>query len=384
MTHLTGMTWEHARGFDPMVATAREYERTHPDVRITWEQRSLQAFADHPLDELAAKYDLLVVDHPHMGSVARTMDLVPLDQAGRDDELRRLEAQSLGPSFGTYESAGHVWALPIDAATQVACYRPDLLPRPPRTWDEVIELAEAGRVLWPVKPVDALMSFFTLAANRGTPCRNDGSPGQLIAREDALAVLDACKRLAEHVPPECLSMNPIQTYELLCADDRFAYCPLGYGYSNYSRPGYRERLLKFTDIPGLGDGSAGPRGSTLGGTGIAVSARCAAREVAIDYAFWVASAGCQRTTYFDAGGQPGNAAAWEDDRVNRASGDFFRGTRRTLDLAYVRPRYDGYLELQDKGGNAVNAFLAGRAGVPDTFEALQTVYSASLRPRGKI
>src|SRR3954463_10205382 len=76
VTELRGITWEHSRGFDPKVATAREYERTHPGVRIVWEHRSLQEFANGPVDNLAARYDLLVVDHPHMGAVARSGDLL--------------------------------------------------------------------------------------------------------------------------------------------------------------------------------------------------------------------------------------------------------------------------------------------------------------------
>jgi multiple sugar transport system substrate-binding protein len=381
VTELRGITWEHSRGFDPKVATAREYERLHPNVRIVWEQRSLQEFANGPVDDLAQRFDLLVIDHPHMGAVAKSGDLLALDTVGRDEELKRLRAQSLGPSFDTYEYDGHLWALPIDAAAQVASYRPDLLPEPPQTWDEVIELAKAGRVLWPIKPVDALMSFFTLAANRGTPCRNGEPNGELIARDDAMDVLDALKRLADRVPAECLTMNPIQTCERLCTDDRFAYCPLGYGYSTYARSGFRGQLLKFTNIPALGhnggNGSPGPRGSTLGGTGIAVSSRCTSCDVAIDYAFWVASAETQRTTYFDGGGQPGNAAPWDDDRVNAVASNFFRDTRQTLDLAYVRPRYAGYLELQDKGGDAVNACLAGRATARETADALNTIYRSS-------
>jgi multiple sugar transport system substrate-binding protein len=84
VTELRGITWEHSRGFDPKVATAREYERLHPNVRITWEQRSLQEFASGPVDDLAGRFDLVVIDHPHMGAVARAGDLLALDTVGRD------------------------------------------------------------------------------------------------------------------------------------------------------------------------------------------------------------------------------------------------------------------------------------------------------------
>ena len=43
---LRGMTWDHSRGVDPMLATSAEYSRLHPGVEFIWEKRSLQAFAD--------------------------------------------------------------------------------------------------------------------------------------------------------------------------------------------------------------------------------------------------------------------------------------------------------------------------------------------------
>jgi multiple sugar transport system substrate-binding protein len=372
---LRGMTWDHSRGYDPMVATAREYARTHPGVEIIWEKRSLQAFADFPVEQLAQRYDLIVIDHPHVGFVAREGCLVALDTVQRSYDLAALARQSLGGSHETYQFRGHQWALAIDAATQVACYRPDLLAIPPTTWDQVIALAEAGKVLWPIKPVDALMSFFTLAANHGTPCRTDGKH-PLIARDDARTVLEAMAALARHVPRECLSMNPIQAFEQMSTLNQFAYCPLGYGYTNYSRDGYRPHLLHFTNIASLDN--AGPRGSCIGGTGIAVSSRSKAIDVAVDYAFWIASAECQRTLFFDSGGQPGNAVAWEDDHCNAVAHDFFRATRATLDAVYVRPRYDGYMGFQDDAGNTINAFLAGRVDMQAALKQLETSYQRSI------
>ena len=93
--------------------------------------------------------------------------------------------------------------------------------------------------------------------------------------------------------------------------------------------------LAFADIPVAG--RRGPVGSALGGTGIAVSAFSEAPAAAIDFAYWIASGDVQRGPYAAAGGQPGHAAAWEDDAVNAATGDFYRGNahdaRRRLGAA---------------------------------------------------
>ena len=60
---LKGLTWDHARGFDPMTATAQAFNERHPRTEIVWHKRSLQAFADRPLSATVEEYDLLVIDH---------------------------------------------------------------------------------------------------------------------------------------------------------------------------------------------------------------------------------------------------------------------------------------------------------------------------------
>ena len=104
--------------------------------------RSLQAFADRPISEMAQTYDLMVIDHPHVGEVAKQGNLLPLDRL-RDGEMA---AGSVGLSHPSYIFAGRQWSLAIDTATPVACLRPDLLDHAPRLWSQVLELARAGRV----------------------------------------------------------------------------------------------------------------------------------------------------------------------------------------------------------------------------------------------
>ena len=71
MQILKGMTWDHSRGYDPMVSTAKRYNENNPDIKIIWEKRPLQAFADRPIELMAFDYDLMVIDHPHVGEASR-------------------------------------------------------------------------------------------------------------------------------------------------------------------------------------------------------------------------------------------------------------------------------------------------------------------------
>src|SRR5271169_3091743 len=90
------MTWKHDRGLAPMLATAVQFAASHPDVHIEWEARSLQGFADHPIRDLAQEFDLLVLDHPFMGTVAKGGYLVPLDNYIAPEVLSSLRSESVG------------------------------------------------------------------------------------------------------------------------------------------------------------------------------------------------------------------------------------------------------------------------------------------------
>lgn len=60
---LNGITWNHTRGLLPMVATAQRFSKLHPEIEITWQKRSLQEFGDYPIERLAERFDLLVIDN---------------------------------------------------------------------------------------------------------------------------------------------------------------------------------------------------------------------------------------------------------------------------------------------------------------------------------
>lgn len=370
---LRGMTWDHARGYDPMVVTSELFAEANPGVEIAWEKRSLQAFADRPPGAMGEEFDLMVIDHPHVGEAAAAGHLVPLDGQGRDAELARLAQDAVGVSHVSYTFGGRQWALAIDAATPIAIHRPDLLEQPAAHWDDVIALAERGRVIWPLKPINALMSFFNQLASIEEPF---GANGVGASEATAVAVLDSMGTVARHLPAECFSMDPIGAYEWLSARSSHFYVPYLYGYTNYSRPGFRPHFVQAANIPTLG--TAGPRGSPIGGAGIAISARTRHPEIALNYAFWIASAECQRGVYFQAGGQPASIVAWRDPDCNAAAGNFFAATLETLERSYLRPRHKGYTAFQDAGGALVHACLTGATTPRACAAAINEAYARSL------
>jgi multiple sugar transport system substrate-binding protein len=372
---LKGMTWSHPRGYDPMVACSKLWkEKT--GVTVEWDKRSLQDFESFPVEELARAYDLIIIDHPHVGQITNEKCLLPLDVGGREAERKALADGSVGASYPSYNWQGRQWAFPVDTATQVQAYRSDLLPIAPKTWREMLALAREGRVLLPLRPPHSLMVFFTLAGNLGKSCATEG-PGDLIDIETGSTVFEMMREIAGLIHPDCLGMDPIAVFENMSeAGSTIACTPLIYGYVSYSMAGFRPNLIKFTDIPAAG--TDGPRGSALGGTGLAVSAFSKHPQQAVDFTYWIASGDVQKGPYAASGGQPGHADAWEDDAVNAATADFYRGTRATLEAAWVRPRHDGYMAFQQAASDRINAALTASEPAGTVIGVLNRLFRDSF------
>ncbi|WP_174040477.1 extracellular solute-binding protein [Rhizobium rhizogenes] len=349
MVKLKGMTWSHPRGYDPMVACSKLWlEKT--GVEIAWEKRSLQDFETFPVEELAAAYDLIIIDHPHVGQITRENCLLPLDDAQHAGELAAIAAGTVGRSYPSYHWQGRQWAFPIDAATQVQAYRPDRLSGPITDLAEIVKLAAKGRAILPMRSPHALMTFFTLAAHLGTSCSIEGP--EFIARADGEAVLDWMARILGGMDARCYDMDPIAVFDLMGEmDSPYDVTPFIYGYVSYSFAGFRPARIAFADMPVI-DGRV-PNGSALGGTGIAVSAATRAPEEAKAFARWIAGGPVQVGAYAESNGQPGHSDAWVSDAVNVPALDFYRNTRATLEGAYVRPRHDGYMAFQSEASDII-------------------------------
>jgi multiple sugar transport system substrate-binding protein len=373
---LTGITWNHTRGYVPVLAAAQHFMDEHPHVSIEWQKRSLKDFGDFPIERLAERFDLLIIDHPFAGYAATHPVLVPLDEHLPADYLADQAANSVGASYPSYIEGGHLWALPVDAATPVSGYRPDLLERcdaaVPETWDDLLALARRGLVAVSAAPVDCLMHLYMLCLGLGKePFQSED---EIATRGTGIGALELLRELVMCAGPENIGRNPIRTWEALSRTDQYVYCPFAYGYANYGRGDFTDHRLKFGGLVSLN----GTRlRSTLGGTGLAISSRCQDIETAVAYAAYVASPACQTGPYTLTGGQPGHRAAWLDPFTNELCNNFFVDTLPTLDEAHLRPRYSGYIPFQDHAGDFVHDYLRDGGGAAATLDAINALYRTS-------
>ena len=376
---IRGIGWDHQRCMSPLIASIAGFKQAHPQVEAIWHTRSLYDFGEGNLQELLDDYDLIVFDHPYVGDISNNNWFVNLADRLSIEEKTAFENDSIGPSWQSYQTSRGIWGIPIDAAAQVASYRPDLIDKLdcplPRTMTDVLGMAKQARDndLWvalPLAQCDAICAFMTLAANSGNAIARDGSffP-ELDVCEHILMVM---RELVDLIHPESLSWNPIKCYEHMSSYDDVCYVPFAFGYTHYSRNSSL-KTIQYCDIPGMD--SIDCSGAVLGGAGIGISARTKHLETAIDYAKFLCSPKYQCSEYFINGGQPASLSAWQNETNDEDSNGFFSGTAATMKNSYLRPTFSGFVHYFRDAGKQINACLKDEISIANTSKWLISNYS---------
>lgn len=372
MQRLKGLTWDHPRGYNALAAASRRPELAESGLAITWDKQPLEGFESHPIADLCARYDLVVLDHPHVGEAVGSNCLRPLEEVFGTETIAQLGADSIGPSLASYRFAGRHWALPLDAATQVLACRADLLGQPaPVLWDDVLRLSDStGKVALSLAGPHAALSFLSIAAAFGEPPA-EKDPDLLVSGETGTAVYDLMRALAGRSPISVRDLNPIGILGHMSGHDDVILCSLVYGYVNYAAPG-QGTAITFHDAPRQKAG--GRPGSTLGGTGIGISRRCTVTPELKQHLLWLMGNEAQVGFIPRHEGQPSKRSAWHDAGVNARWGHFYDNTAATLEQAYVRPRHDGYIEFQGKASALLRQSFDDGAAAAGVLNQLQDLY----------
>jgi multiple sugar transport system substrate-binding protein len=370
MSEYRGLTWDHPRGYRALEESTKVW--WEKGVRIHWDRQPLERFESAKIEELCEAYDLVVFDHPHVGEAAEARCLSPLEEWLPEEAFRKVREESIGSTLASYHYSGKHWALPLDAATQVLAYRPDLLNgnEPPHTWSEVRTFAERFPIGFSLAGPHALLSFFSICLAHGeTPFNRQ----TLISPDVGIAALEIMSCLFQQVEPVTLGLNPIGILKEMSRSNRIACCPLIYGYVNYATPSNSDRhAVKFANAPLVPE--IGRSGSTLGGAGIGVSKRTEITGELIAYLVWLLNERTQIDFLAAFDGQPSLLAAWIDPGVNRRWNGFYLDTVKTVQEAWVRPRYPGYIQFQNEGSDILRQSLGNHTPASEIFRILIDFY----------
>ena len=337
---LRGITWDDPRGWGPLQQVGRAFAGTHAgrEVSVEWDIQPLEGFESAPLPELASRYDLINMDHPHVGEAVAAGCLLPIGGVAED---------YIGPSRASYVLHGALWAIPVDAACQVSALHPGRIAEPPRAYAEIPRLAASGvRVASSLVGVHALMALLTLLAQAGHPLpseRERGLPPRAALHEAATLL----RALCSYMLPQSLRWNPLQLL------DAMARGQVDYALFTFAYVGFTRRGVRFHPVPALAaDRPTG--GAVVGGTGLAVSAGSAHAEAAVDFARFAGSMRVQTDLWARHGGQPAHRRAWQELAV---TDPFYRDLLPAMETSVIRPRFAGWNDLQSRAGNLVSRWL---------------------------
>jgi multiple sugar transport system substrate-binding protein len=375
MPAIKGITWNHARGYQPLAAIASEWFR-QKGTEVKWDIRSLQQFGDQPIEVLANSYDLLIIDHPYVGSAEANQSLIALDEHLPVSFIQLQKEETVGPCFESYWYAGHCRALPIDAAAQVAAWKKDIAKsidwEPPldvRDLEYAASALPAGKTIAvPLCPTDIWCVFLSLCA-----LHSDGQffSGNCIDTESGTWALEQLASWKRFLYKDSLQMNPIQVLEHMATHDDIVYAPFTFGYTNYSRKGWRKSIVHFCNAP-LYKNS---RHSTLlGGAGIAISSSTIQLDACLAFVQFALSPEIQKGLYFAEQGQPAHRAAWVDRNNNEKCSGFFANTMDTMRNAYVRPRDNHFNVFQEKAADFIHESIANNIAATQTINKLNSMY----------
>ncbi len=369
MSRLRIICWGHRRATDPLKMACDLFRSERPDIEIEIAVRPLSDFEHQGIDGVAAQFDLVVFDHPFCGDIAAGGHFLPLEEML--PALLGASADPLyaGPSLSSYRYAGHVWGAPIDAATQNALYRADLLAalqEPlPASWQETVSLGRrlAARGMFlgmAIETPRALATIASLMANSGHAWATGPDQPFHIDRAEFLHAYDLLRELLVYCPPEALTWNSIDLHEAMVARDDVVYCPAVYGYATYAEADQRRRL---TFAPFAGAQQPFGAGSMIGGTALGLSSHCAAIDDAVAFISYMLGAPVQNDGIPAHHGQAARLSSWLNAENNRRFGSFFSATLESLEAAWIRPRCAGYPNFQRDAGHAVaDALRSGADG----------------------
>jgi multiple sugar transport system substrate-binding protein len=354
---LKGITWDHPRGYQPLRAIAEKWSGGR-GIALQWDVRTLKEFGDMPVEKLVDLYDLIIIDHPYMGEAASKALLLPLEEYLPQSFLAVQAAESVGASFESYAWEGRHYALPVDAAAQVAVVRKDLADgirwEPPSKTEGLAASAAAlpkGKFMAvPACPTDIWCVFLTLCVqHKGGEVFTKAGIDEASGR----SALEQMQHWRTFLHPDSFQMNPIQMMDRMTSENDIIYSPFTFGYTNYARRAAKTRLI-FMDAP---RGAKGGVSTVLGGAGIAVSSRSVNLDSCLEFIRHVLDPEIQRTDYYDHGGQPAHLSAWTDAACNTDCGGFFINTMYTLQHAYRRTGVPGFNRFQEAAADLIHKWV---------------------------
>lgn len=283
----------------------------------------------------------------------------------------------------TYQ--GRLWGAPFTTNAQLLWYRTDLVPHPPRTWDEMIDMAEAlgsnGTIQAQGERYEGLTVFFlSLLASAGGSVLNERADAVSLAYGPTHRALAIMKRFATSAAADPTLATSREDQARLAFERGHSAFMINYPFVYASAWRDAPKIaahLGWARWPAVIAGK--PSRVTVGGVNLGVSRYSRHPQLAFEAAACIASEPNQRLAAIR-GGAPPSIAALYDEPALRKHFPFADVLRATLRDAVQRPKTPLYNDISLAISHTLHPMRDIR---PDhDVQALRTAVNRALHSEG--
>ena len=266
-----------------------KWNAAHPDQKVTLKEQTDQADQQH--DDLVqnfqaknAGYDVMAVDLVWTAEFAAKGWLQPLKDKMAIDAVGMLPSTVEGASY-----KGTLYAAPESSDGGILYYRKDLVPTPPKTWDEMMSMCSIAKTnnigcySGQFKKYEGLTVNASEAINSagGAVLDENGKPNLLTAEAKA-GMANLTKAYADgSIPKEAITFQEEESRQAFQAGKLLFLRNWPYVYNLATTEGSSKvkDVLGMTALPG----KDGPGASSLGGHSAAISVYSKNKATAVDF-----------------------------------------------------------------------------------------------------
>jgi multiple sugar transport system substrate-binding protein len=266
-----------------------KWNAAHPDEKVTFKEQTDQADQQHDdlVQHFQAKqsdYDVVSVDVVWTAEFAAKGWLQPLKDKMAIDTSKMLKAPVEAASY-----KGTLYAAPKDSDGGILFYRKDLVPNPPKTWDEMMGMCSIakqnnmGCYAGQYSKYEGLTVNASEAINSagGSVLNKDGKPN-LNTPEAKAGLENLAKAYADgNIPKEAITFKEEDSRQAFQSGKLLFLRNWPYVYSLMSTEGSSAVKDKFGMAPL--PGKDGPGASALGGHNAAISVYSKNKATALDF-----------------------------------------------------------------------------------------------------
>ncbi|MET1021333.1 MAG: ABC transporter substrate-binding protein [Arthrobacter sp.] len=272
-----------------------KWNAAHPNEKVTFKEQTDNADQQH--DDLVqhfqakdAGYDVVSVDVVWTAEFAAKGWLQPLK-----DKLAIDTSKMLKPTVDSATYKGTLYATPKESDGGMLYYRKDLVPTPPKTWDEMMSMCSIAKTnnigcySGQFKKYEGLTVNASEAINSagGAVLDADGKPS-LLTTEAKAGMANLAKAYADgEIPKEAITFQEEESRQAFQGGKLLFLRNWPYAYSLMSTEGASEVKDKF-GVAAL-PGKDGPGASSLGGHSAAISVYSKYKATALDFLKFLSS-----------------------------------------------------------------------------------------------